>query len=300
MKLFTECFWDGWDKIVDIYTERYDTIPDYINDDENYKIIILEKGILNVQCGDVGGDIKAPAIILLNHKDKISCKIIKPVKTSIIFFKPSAIREEFTLDRIDSGDFEKTGGQIIYQDYLLIRHFTMCEDKNEQVVLLNMNALRQLKSLFTSMDKQLRGQKDGYWPCRSRSFLMEILHFIMYSFFAGTPEDNEAESDPDQEEFSKIAEYLEQHIGEHITLTKITLKFAINRNKLNEIFEKQTSMTCLNYLMHLRVDLAKILLTKTELPIGEIGARVGYPDSNYFTKVFKENVGKTPSQYREE
>ena len=299
MKLFTECFWDGWDKIVDIYTDRYDTIPDYINDDENYKIIILEKGIVHVQCGEAGGEIKAPAIILLNHKDKISWNIIKPVKTSIIFFKPSAIREEFTLDRIDSGEFEKMGGTIIYQDYLLIRHFTMCTNKAGQVRLINVNALKQLKSLFTSMDKQLRGQKDGYWPCRSRSFMMEILHFIMYSFYAETAEDTESESDPDQEEFSKIAEYLEQHLGDHITLTKLTLKFAINRNKLNEIFEKQTSMTCLNYLMHLRVDLAKILLTQTELPIGEIGARVGYPDSNYFTKVFKENVGQTPSQYRE-
>ena len=32
MKLYTECFWDDWDRIVDIYTERCDTLPDYIND----------------------------------------------------------------------------------------------------------------------------------------------------------------------------------------------------------------------------------------------------------------------------
>ena len=33
MNLCTECFWDGWDKIVDIYTDKYDSFPDYINDE---------------------------------------------------------------------------------------------------------------------------------------------------------------------------------------------------------------------------------------------------------------------------
>ena len=57
-------------------------------------------------------------------------------------------------------------------------------------------------------------------------------------------------------------------------------------------------MTCLNYLLNLRMDLAKILLTKTELPISEIGARVGFPDPNYFAKIFRRETGVTPSRFR--
>ena len=48
MKLYTECHWDGWDRIVDIYTERCDLLPECINDDSTYKIIILEKGCLEI------------------------------------------------------------------------------------------------------------------------------------------------------------------------------------------------------------------------------------------------------------
>ena len=33
MKLYTECHWDGWDRIVDIYPDRCNAIPEYINDD---------------------------------------------------------------------------------------------------------------------------------------------------------------------------------------------------------------------------------------------------------------------------
>ena len=57
-------------------------------------------------------------------------------------------------------------------------------------------------------------------------------------------------------------------------------------------------MTCHDYLLNLRLDLAKVMLTNTELPINEISSRVGYPDANYFAKLFKNVTGRTPSQYR--
>ena len=295
MKLYTECHWEEWERIVDIYSSTYDSLPEYINDETTYKIIILEKGVLEVKTDLYKGEVKAPALIMLTEKDRIDYKIVKSVKADIIFFKPSAIREEFSYERIDSGEFEDTVGQIIYQDYFLIRCFL--SDENKCVIPLPANSLKQIKLLFNSMDNQLIGQRDGFWPCRSRSFLIEILHFIVYSYYLVDPEEEYSE-DSDKEQFTKIAEYLELHLEENISLATITKEFAINRNKLNDIFMKQTSMTCLGYLLNLRLDLAKIMLTKTELPIGEISDRVGYQDPNYFTKVFKENVGMTPSQYR--
>ena len=295
MKLCTECHWEDWDRVVDIYSSTYDSLPEYINDETTYKIIILEKGVLELKTDLFKGEVRAPALMMLTQKDHIEYKIVKSVKADIIFFKPSAIRDEFTYERIDSGEFEKTEGQIIYQDYSLIRFFL--SNENKCVIPLPANSLKQIKLLYNSMDNQLKGQRDGYWPCRSRSFLIEILHFIVYSYYLIDPEEEYSE-DSDKEQFTRIAEYLELHLEENISLATITKEFAINRNKLNDIFMKQTSMTCLAYLLNLRLDLAKIMLTKTELPIGEISDRVGYPDPNYFTKVFKENVGMTPSQYR--
>ena len=98
MKLCTECRWDGWDRIVDIYTDTYESLPEYINAENRYKIVILEKGILNIQSRDISGEVKAPALILLSQKDEISYKIVKAVKTNVIFFNPDVIREEFSLD----------------------------------------------------------------------------------------------------------------------------------------------------------------------------------------------------------
>lgn len=298
MNLYTECFWDDWDRIVDIYTERCDALPDYINDDGTYKVIILERGILHITREGEVCEVKAPALILLSEKDRIENRVMQKMKAYILFFKPSVIREEFTFERIQSGEFEKQIGQVIYQDYVLILVFRRFEELSKRIIALPLNGLKKLKDLFTSTEAELKGQRDGFWPCRSRSYLMELLFFILYSYYEGAQDNADNDGTSEQTEFSKISEYLNEHIEEQITLDSLTKEFMINRNKLNDIFMKQASMTCLNYLLNLRMDLAKILLTKTEIPVGEISCRVGYQDANYFAKVFKKNVGMSPSEYR--
>ncbi len=296
MNLYTECFWEDWDRVVDIYPERCDELPEYINDGETYKVIILEKGILNISGGNEEKEVKGPALIILTHKDRIECRIMQKIRAYILFFKPSVIREEFSLDRIESGEFNDSVGQVIYQDYTLIRVFNECNSISCRIKSLSLNELKKLKDLFTSAEAELKGQRDGFWPCRSRSYLMEMLFFIAFTLYV--EQNPEGEESPEQTEFSKITGYLNEHIEEPITLDTLTKEFMINRNKLNDIFMKQSSMTCLNYLLNLRMDLAKILLTKTEIPVGEISCRVGYQDANYFAKVFKKNVGMSPSEYR--
>lgn len=295
MKLCTECHWDGWDRVVDIYPERSDKLPEYINDPENYKVIILEKGSLEIRSEGQTRVVKAPALIGLSQKDFLDYKILHGIKVCILFFKPTVIRDEFTYDRIDSGEFNEAWGTSIYQDYILIRAVTYSTNVCDRALEVPLNALKRMKELYTAAEKELHGQKDGFWPCRSRSYLMELLFYIVYTFVEASP-DNEVS--PEQDDFSKIAEYLNEHIDEPITVETVTKKFAINRNKLNDIFMKQASMTCHDYLLNLRLDLAKVMLTNTELPINEISSRVGYPDANYFAKLFKNMTGRTPSQYR--
>ena len=295
MKLYTECHWEGWDRIVDIYPDRCGALPEYINDQTTYKIILLEKGVLEItSCGSTC-EVKAPALIGLTRKDFLEYRIVKDTKACIVFFKPAVIRDEFTLERIESGEFEKTMGQAVYQDYILIKYVSDDPDVCSHVIPLTMNGLKRLKDIFDAMEKELTAQLDGFWPCRSRSYLMEMLHLIVYSYVKVSPDSGE---DSGHEEFSRITAYLNEHIGDQITLGTLTRAFAMNRNKLNDLFMEHSSMTCMAYLLSLRIDLAKILLTKTELPVNEISSRVGYPDPNYFTKMFKSETGMTPSQYR--
>ncbi len=98
----------------------------------------------------------------------------------------------------------------------------------------------------------------------------------------------------------KILAYMNQNISRKLTLTELTKKFGINRNRLNELFTETTGKTAMQCLLQRRLKLAALMLKNTELPIEEIAFRVGFKDISYFTKTFKVSFRLTPSQYRKE
>lgn len=296
MKLYTRAFDPNWNRIVDMTVERCDSLSEYIKDKSIYKIMVHEKG--EISLGRKGETIvvKNPAMIILSDSDVTKYETIKKGKNSVLYFKPSVVRDEFVLEDIKKNKFSQTFGTTIYQDYFLIKDFTVSSSLEDRIFYLSLNELNKVKSYIDSIEKELTTQYDGFWPCRSRSYLMEFLFFVQHKYFerADVPE---MVSEQD-EIYSNVSDYLNEHLNENITLESITKEFNINRNKLNAIFVEKTSKTCLNHLLDLRMDMAKIMLGNTEIPIGEISTRVGFMDANYFTKAFKKYSGKTPSEYR--
>jgi len=53
-----------------------------------------------------------------------------------------------------------------------------------------------------------------------------------------------------------------------------------------------------DYVKECRSARARELLSETALPVCAVAERVGYTDTNYFTKVFKKATGKPPSKWR--
>ncbi len=68
---------------------------------------------------------------------------------------------------------------------------------------------------------------------------------------------------------------------------------------LGRIFKKETGLALTDYITKRRIAVAKQLLTKTSLSITGISERVGISYSSYFTKLFKEQVGLTPQEFRQ-
>ena len=66
----------------------------------------------------------------------------------------------------------------------------------------------------------------------------------------------------------------------------------------SKIFKQLFDDTFINYLTNVRIEKAKVLLRDVSFNIKEVGASVGYTDSNYYNKVFKRAVGMSPSEYR--
>jgi len=93
-------------------------------------------------------------------------------------------------------------------------------------------------------------------------------------------------------------DYIINHPREKIYIEKMASLCNISVSYFSRLFKKELYMTFSRYVNIIKVNEAKELLELTKLQIGEIAFNVGYEDSGYFIKVFKEHEGETPAAYR--
>ena len=83
-----------------------------------------------------------------------------------------------------------------------------------------------------------------------------------------------------------------------ITLDEIAAKLNLTSEYLGTKFHREMGITFSTYIKNLRMKKAKELLIGTDLKLYEIAQKVGYANPKYFSRVFKEETGQLPADYR--
>jgi two-component system response regulator YesN len=97
---------------------------------------------------------------------------------------------------------------------------------------------------------------------------------------------------------SVALQYIDEHYHEPISLTTIAGKLFHNASYFCKIFKDETGEPFQKYVMKIRIKKAKELLQNPLLKVYEVAKLVGYEDERYFTKIFKEFEGISPTQFR--
>jgi transcriptional regulator GlxA family with amidase domain len=74
----------------------------------------------------------------------------------------------------------------------------------------------------------------------------------------------------------------------------------LSASQLNRVFKQATGQTPIDYLIKLRLQQAMRLLRTSELTMTQIASRVGFDDSNYFSRQFHKVHKISPSRYRQQ
>jgi two-component system, response regulator YesN len=82
------------------------------------------------------------------------------------------------------------------------------------------------------------------------------------------------------------------------TLPDVAAAVGLSPSYFSELFSAQMGRSYAHTIMLERISHAQHLLRDTWMRIGEVGELVGYPNSNYFSKVFRRRTGMLPSEYR--
>ena len=135
------------------------------------------------------------------------------------------------------------------------------------------------------------------------SKLLEQRAMLRRKFTEITEEDNTSANHGLSIHDKAFVERLSSVIHEHITNGKVdydelAAAFFVGKTQLNRKIKAITGYTTREYILQIRISMAKQLLVKTDYPIGDIASRVGIDDVAYFSAVFRKATGKSPSGFR--
>ncbi|MDF2962712.1 MAG: hypothetical protein K0S39_4447 [Paenibacillus sp.] len=97
---------------------------------------------------------------------------------------------------------------------------------------------------------------------------------------------------------SKAVDIIHQELQNELHLPEIAKRVNMSRSYFSRCFRDIAGKTFNDYIREVRVNHAKILLTRTTKTIGWIATQSGYPNEKYFGKVFRELTGMLPSEFR--
>lgn len=93
-------------------------------------------------------------------------------------------------------------------------------------------------------------------------------------------------------------QFLDHNYHKDLSLNDVADVVHVSPSYLSRVFSRELGVPFKKYLIDLRLDQAKRLLLSTNKLIGEVALAVGYQDTSYFCRIFKQREGCSPNQFR--
>lgn len=93
-------------------------------------------------------------------------------------------------------------------------------------------------------------------------------------------------------------QYILENLEKDLSLDRLAHRAYLNPAYFSTVYKQETGINLSVYIQERRLEQAVKFLKETSLKVSDIGKMVGYPHTQYFTKIFKERYGMTPNRYR--
>lgn len=104
---------------------------------------------------------------------------------------------------------------------------------------------------------------------------------------------------PDNVFVAHVDQLITRNIGKsEFTAATIAEVLHLSRTQLDRRLKQLAGKTATAYLFDRRMTYARELLLTTKMPVADVATTCGFEDTSYFTRVFKQHYGNTPSGMR--
>jgi AraC-like DNA-binding protein len=92
--------------------------------------------------------------------------------------------------------------------------------------------------------------------------------------------------------------FIQEHYAQRLSLTRVARAAGFAPNYFSQLFKRKERVTFEQYLLRLRIERAKHVLTSTDLGMRRVAELSGFSSANYFATAFKRATGITPQRHR--
>jgi len=153
-------------------------------------------------------------------------------------------------------------------------------------------AMRELLGLIGEMEGELASTLPGH-RCAAVNLWMRIQIFLA-RLYGETVEQAPASEGG----LSRVIGYMERHLAEPLTVEQLAKVSGMSVPVFFREFGSVMGCPPIEYFLRMRIGRARRLLQTGMMRINEVGAAVGFEDSNYFTRQFRRLTGSSPRDYR--
>jgi AraC family transcriptional regulator len=96
----------------------------------------------------------------------------------------------------------------------------------------------------------------------------------------------------------RVIDFIAANYDHEVKLAELAQVAGMSSFHFAREFKKSTGITPHQYLIKYRIETAKSLLAREDLPLTEVGLRSGFSHQSHFTRLFRKITGTTPHSYR--
>lgn len=135
-------------------------------------------------------------------------------------------------------------------------------------------------------------------PAQLSDIASEAVLLLTFAFL-GESLSKLAENDEGQIDLiSMIQKYVDEHFSDtDFSLEKLGNDLKYNKKYLSTVFKRHVGVGIVDYLHTVRIQHACTMLKQGFTSVSDVALRCGYPDAQYFSKVFKRRMNLSPREY---
>lgn len=216
------------------------------------------------------------------------------------FYEKRNILLEMLLKNVGIGDKERSTMHL--NKLICLLDELPSEKRLEEIKLLGFELNILLRHLSHTYKVHGHYSEELYQSLRKK--ITDSIHFSQMKILLSNMMENYLQliRECSRRQYSDIIrgclDYIDFHFSEPITLSLLASHFSVTDSYLSARFTQETGKTLVTYITSVRIGYACTLLEKLQISIQKVAELCGFSSSNYFSRVFHQQMGLSPTEFR--